>query len=1318
MGLLANFKIRTKVLIALLPLSIMVIVAALYASDRMSTIDASYRTLLNQDVNALHQLTLAQSDNNRYGLYLYKEIAELDERKMHVIDGELDQIAADFHEAMEETQRANPSLADAINIASSSFEQSVSLSRPVRAATQAQQNVEAMTLMRSSYDPQLASTRTLLIGLRNNVKKNVDQESADLSVQTIRTIRTTWLVIILGLLVSFGIATSIVHVEVVRAVQGFRARILDVAEGRLDQPVGNLDRPNEIGEMSRALHALQVAARERETQARVKAEVAATTQSLQATKDFSSFADALFSRLSESFDLVYAAFYLFDKAHVCFRRVGAFATDVAEGQRDYAPGEGLVGQAAEERRALKIVPSSEQPLRVTTGVGVMEPASVFFIPVMHRDAVIAVIELATAAVMTEKQQILLDALLPTVALNATILAGQLETQKLLENTKTQAETLAILEERSRLILSSVDEGILGLDPDGLLTFVNSGGALMLGYSPEELVGQQLHAKVHYAYADGRAFPREECSMYQTAHDGKLRVTSNEVMWRKDGTSFPVEYSTNPIVNDGRVVGTVVAFRDITLRLKAEAELRAAMEAAESATRAKSDFLANMSHEIRTPMNAIIGMSHLALKTDLDTRQRGYVRKIQQSGQHLLGIINDILDFSKVEAGKLTVETIDFDLEKVLENIADLISEKASSKNLELIIDIDKAVNLHAKGDPLRLGQVLINFCSNAVKFTERGEIVVTARVQESDTQGQLVRFAVSDTGIGLTEEQMGRLFQAFEQADASTTRQHGGTGLGLAISKRLAKLMGGEVGVTSEIGKGSTFWFTAYLGKGEVQTQRLERPDLRGRRVLVIDDNAQAREVLSSMLESMTFVVHEAPSGAEGIELVRSAAEQAKPYDVVFVDWQMPGIDGIETGRKILSLPNLPLPPHLVMVTAYGRAEVMKKAENTGFENVLIKPVTPSILFDSVAECLATEKHATSRAQIAITSAGFNFEPIRGAHVLLVEDNELNREVAVGLLEDAPIEVRTAENGEVAILMLRREPYDLVLMDMQMPVLDGLAATRVIRQDTRLKDIPIVAMTANAMAGDRENCLEAGMNDHLTKPIDPDELFRALLRWIPPRARFAEAIAPAKHTAQASDSTSFQIPGIDTAAAMKRTGGNRQRYESLLRRFADSQASAAKEIRAALAANDTSTAERIAHSLKGAAANLGVNEVATSAANVETAIKTKGDVESPLRELETSLATSIAAVKAALPYAKEERVSTGDDGSPAAVVEALSRLKQLLESDDSEAAEFIVEKQSMLLATLGGTEMEMLSRMVGDFDYEGALRAVSEITERLALKIG
>jgi two-component system, sensor histidine kinase and response regulator len=622
------------------------------------------------------------------------------------------------------------------------------------------------------------------------------------------------------------------------------------------------------------------------------------------------------------------------------------------------------------------------------------------------------------------------------------------------------------------------------------TFVSDSIQDMLGYRPDEYLE---NADFWRSCVHPEDLARVEAEQGQLFESGRHLA---EYRFRKKDGSYCWVSDEQHLINDteGRPIEVVGSWSNVDMRKAAEQAIQVAQAELEKANEAKSAFLANMSHEIRTPMNAVLGLSHLALKADPSPRQRDYLVKIKSSGQHLLGIINEILDFSKIEAGKLTVESVEFDLDKVLENVSNLIAEKAEEKGLELIFDIDPSVvSTRLRGDPLRLGQILINFCNNAVKFTEKGEVVIRAQVLEATGNTQLLKFSVSDTGIGITQAQIGRLFQAFEQADTSTTRQYGGTGLGLAISKRLAELMGGDVGVTSELGKGSTFWFTARLGKG-VTTPRpsVLRSDLHGRRVLVIDDNSQARAVLSSMLMNMAFVADEAASGEEGIEMVCQAAKRSEPYEIIFVDWQMPKLDGIETSKRILALTELSIPPQIVMVTAYGREDVLKQAEDNGLENVLVKPVTSSTLFDTVIDVLRAPSEATDQIEVA---PSFEIARTRGTRVLLVEDNDINQEVAIGLLEDAAIQVDLAENGEIAVRMAQENDYDAVLMDMQMPVMDGIEATRAIRSDPRFQNLPIIAMTANAMATDREQCLKAGMNDHIGKPIDPDQLFSVLLRW-------------------------------------------------------------------------------------------------------------------------------------------------------------------------------------------------------------------------------
>jgi CheY-like chemotaxis protein len=536
--------------------------------------------------------------------------------------------------------------------------------------------------------------------------------------------------------------------------------------------------------------------------------------------------------------------------------------------------------------------------------------------------------------------------------------------------------------------------------------------------------------------------------------------------------------------------------------------------------------------------------------------------------------------------------------------------------------------------------------------------------------------------------------------------------------------MGGTIEVTSELGRGSTFRFTARLGKAEMAPRRrILQSDLRGRRVLIIDDNAQARSVLSGMLTNLSFVADEAPSGQEGIEMVKQAAQARAPYDIAFVDWQMPGLDGIETGKRIRSLPDLDVPPHLVMVTAYGREEVLKQAEESGFENVLIKPVTSSILFDTAIVALGADLEAT---ETIVVGPSFDIDRVRGARVLLVEDNEINQEVAIGQLEDAEVFVDLAENGAEAVRMAGENDYDIVLMDMQMPVMDGIEATRILRANPRFETLPIIAMTANALVSDREMCLQAGMNDHIAKPIDPDQLFGVLLRWIKRPdgdgaglQEWAEAkpavMAAAAPVAGLAANGPLAIDGIDVKSALKRTGGNRQRYESLLRRFAAQQATTVEDIRKALAMGDAATAERAAHSLKGAAGTLGVTALSEAAAKAETAVKMGQGIDTALTSLSAELGAAVGAIRAALP--QDAPTNGGGSRDPATVVEPLTKLKRLLETDDGEAADFMIDARSQLAGVLTAAEIETLSELVGDFNFESALKCLSSISDRLSLNL-
>jgi len=669
--------------------------------------------------------------------------------------------------------------------------------------------------------------------------------------------------------------------------------------------------------------------------------------------------------------------------------------------------------------------------------------------------------------------------------------------------------------------------------------------------------------------------------------------------------------------------------------EANSELARARDAAEAATRAKSDFLANMSHEIRTPMNAIIGMSRLALNLGLDDKARNYVEKVSRAAANLLGIINDILDYSKIEAGKLEIESAEFSLDEVLENLASLIGMRAAERGLELHFDLAADLPDRLLGDSLRLGQVLINLGNNAVKFTERGDIVVAAEVVSRTAAEIELHFSVRDTGIGLTEEQQASLFRSFSQADTSTSRKYGGTGLGLAISKKIVELMRGRIWADSTPGEGSVFHFHVRLGlpanDASPSARRMALAnELRGRRLLLVEDNPVAREIISTLGQRLGLTVDSAINGAAGLAHLEAATARGEGYDLLLSDWQMPVMDGIDFLSEAAARLGGRQPP-VVLVTAYGQDDVLDQVKRRGLQlsGLLHKPVTASCLLETLGEALDAGGGRPALQHPLLKQAAGAAARLRGARLLLVEDNELNQELATDLLNAVGIRVDIAVNGQAALDMLARDAaYDGILMDCQMPVMDGYEATRRIRAHPQWKDLPIIAMTANAMPTDRERVWQAGMNDHIVKPLDIDAMFTTLAAWISPAAMPVAADASAVAALQpAGPATPLPFAGIDVAAGLERCMGKENLYRSLLLKFRVAGREFPDEFARAQAAGDVVKMQRLCHTLKGTSATLGAEALSEACRRLESDCAA-GDCSEALNRVMAELAIVLSGLQA------------------------------------------------------------------------------------------
>jgi PAS domain S-box-containing protein len=935
-------------------------------------------------------------------------------------------------------------------------------------------------------------------------------------------------------------------------------------------------------------------------------------------------------------------------------------------------------------------------------------------------------------------------------------------EKMTEELRQRISLMESNEKKYRELFEAPNDAVLVLD-EGIIIDCNQQTLTLFKYEADEIRQKTFEDLSPKKQPDGNLSQHRLKRELAAALEGRR----NRFYWKNlrcDRTEFDAEVSISPTLISGKKMVLAVV-QDITERKAAEAEidsfnrtleirveertreleqaqeamlnlvedlntshkeLSQAREAALAANRAKGEFLANMSHEIRTPLNAIVGLNYLAMQTDLTSQQHQYLLKINSSAEALLTVINDILDFSKIEAGRLDMESTEFYLEDVLDKVADMVSMKAEEKGLELIFAHDDNTPQELVGDPLRLGQVLVNLVGNAIKFTPKGEVVVRSRLMEDCNERVMLRFEVQDTGIGLSEDQAGKLFQAFSQADTSTTRKFGGTGLGLVICQRIVDMMGGKIQLQSEPGKGSTFSFTAVLGRHLKKRASLRMPseDFKDMRAMVVDDSRTARQTLKKILESMKLRVILAGSGQEALQILEADAAAGKTFDMVFTDWKMPLMDGLETASHIRTHRHFARIPIIIMVTAYGQDKVLHQARQIGLDGFVTKPVSPSTLLDSIMTAFGKKKSGWQDRRFDLSKTPGGLGDIRGARILLAEDNEVNQQVAFELLSSVGLEVTIANNGKEVLDYLQDRTFDAILMDVQMPVLDGLEVARRIRAGKNQADIPIIAVTAHAMRGDRDKSMRSGMDAHVTKPLDPDELFKALVNHIKPLRRPVGKTSSPKAPATVRHTQSIrlsELPGIDSVSALARVGGQPDVLIRLLKKFGSSQAGAVDAIADLLERGKTQKAREAAHALKGVSGNIGAVGLHRAAAKLEQAIKEERTetYESRLESTRRMLDTVTASIRS---------VETPDDGQAihaeaagptqpldrAKVISTLAQIKKLLQTNSFGAEKLVEALVTLLTHTIFHNESMALKKLVQRYHFKEALKSVGKLEQQVS----